>query len=117
MYGANLVLNPEEIISEGPEAWDFGPVFPSVYRAFKRYGASEIKSTANHRNFASVFINPALNGIILDVFNIYGSKPEFHLVQLTHQKGSPWANVYEPGQDNEIDKNSIKNYFEKYVIE
>ena len=117
VYGANLILNPEDELIEGPQAWHYGPVFPSVYHAFKRYGASDIKSPANPRNFVSVFINPALNRIILDVFDIYGGKPEFHLVQLTHQKGSPWADVYEPRQDKEIDKNSIKDYFEKYVIE
>lgn len=39
VYGINLVVNEGERISESPQAWKYGPVFPSVYHGFKHYGA------------------------------------------------------------------------------
>ncbi len=38
VYGTNLVINTEQI-SECPQAWDYWPVFPTVYNQFRRYGA------------------------------------------------------------------------------
>lgn len=44
-YGWYLALteNKERLIDESPVAWDFGPVFPSLYLSLKKYGKKEIK--------------------------------------------------------------------------
>ena len=122
-YGANLVLNPEEILTEGPQAWHYGPVFPSVYHAFKRYGSGYITIRADiplmglHEIMGHVTHGSKLDQILSKVFEVYGKIDDFELVQLTHQKGSPWAKVYEPQKKNKpIPHKIIEDYFREYVV-
>ena len=42
-----------------------------------------------------------------DIFEIFGELPAFHLVTLTHMKGSPWDKIYESN------KNTNKYNFKK----
>ena len=121
-YGANLILNPEDELIEGPEAWHFGPVFPSVYHAFKRYGSriigdpAEVPWTGLHSLSTYVSIGSKLNEIIEEVFDVYGQMKESYLVRLTHQQGSPWAQAYTQKQKVRMSKQAIKEHFEKYVV-
>ena len=121
-YGANLILNPEEELIEGPQAWHYGPVFPSVYHAFKRYGARIIRDSAEvpraglHGISTYVPSSSKLHQIIEEVFDVYGKMDESYLVRLTHQQGSPWAQAYTQKQKVRMSKQAIKEHFEKYVV-
>lgn len=86
------------LIVEGFQAWDYGPVQPSVYHRAKIYGAAPVGS------------------IFLDVSNIDGDSKEAailkqayselsgltggQLVHATHKKGGAWDKNYEPGRRN-----------------
>ena len=41
-YGWSLALRGDPLVNEQVECWDYGPVFPSLYRRTKRYGADPI---------------------------------------------------------------------------
>ncbi len=41
-HGWNLAVNNEPLIDEPFQAWDYGPVVPSLYRALREYGAGPV---------------------------------------------------------------------------
>src|SRR4051812_39910789 len=45
-HGWYLALAGKPLIEERVQAWQFGPVIPTLYREFKRYGNSPIASPA-----------------------------------------------------------------------
>jgi uncharacterized phage-associated protein len=44
--GWHLALKNEPLINEQVEAWPYGPVIPSLYRAFRRFGDQAITALA-----------------------------------------------------------------------
>ncbi len=118
VYGVNLVFNPNIKVNESPQAWDYGPVFPSVYHTFKKYGIQPI-SEAHKKGFA--LLRPELPQSVVDaiqaVWDNYGNFSESELISRTHVKGRPWDLVYDPNSKHVvIPDDSIKEYFEENVV-
>jgi len=120
-HGFNLALTEQPLTNDRIEAWEFGPVFPSLYDALKRYGAREVGEQIREKNWAS----DAMRGdvvvdtfareeqeLIDDVFETYGNFEAYKLSALTHEAGSPWEKVYRPGRRSLVIPNSlIRDYF------
>lgn len=117
-YGINLVLNDDEKVDESPEAWDYGPVFPSVYQAFKKYVNQPIEGVHKIPFHADILKNDSkIYEIISATYRKYGSLGEFDLVDRTHADGTPWADTYVPGIKNlTINDGIIKDYFIEHVV-
>jgi uncharacterized phage-associated protein len=90
------------LFSDGIEAWQYGPVEPSVYRAFKRFGSGRVTSP-----FGEVTHDAATARVVADTFAKYGCMTAFDLVDLSHQEGSAWSNVYRDDQDVKITDDDI----------
>jgi uncharacterized phage-associated protein len=45
-HGWSLALLNVPLVNEEPEAWQHGPVFPSIYREFRRFGSQPIQGSA-----------------------------------------------------------------------
>jgi uncharacterized phage-associated protein len=98
-HGFSLAINRRPLLNESIEAWRYGPVVPSLYRKLKTYGSSGVDKAI------SPFF-PSLRAEQLDeedadlidaVFGKYGTFSGTQLSHLTHRKGTPWAETYEPG--------------------
>ncbi len=100
------------------QVWQFGPVLPSLYYHFKKYG------TSNIRNYAVKFDgtlprfnknapqNYDLIRTIEQVWKKYGSKGAIELSTLTHQHGTPWEKA--KNRDSlYISDEDIVEYFKK----
>ena len=122
VYGVNLVVNPKEELSEGPQAWMYGPVFPTVYRAFREYEADIIPMTATIRYVipdSKVTIDEGdfLGEIICSVYDEFGGLQNFELVRMTHEPGTPWNEYYGRGKRNIPMRNSIiEKFFQENVL-
>lgn len=109
------------------EAWKYGPVIPSVYHSFKAYGNNPItKKTVilqeekENDNYLVNSVTPELEGaeeqkICNLVWKMYSGYDDGKLVELLHKQGSPWALVYEPGQNRPIPDIITKIYYKKLV--
>ena len=118
-----LVERNEPCFDAEIEAWDFGPVVPSVYREFKVFGANEIPridfyydmnynsdtfldkievTTENFDNQERI--------IIEKVIDAFGRLSANELVRLTHAQ-DPWKNAYKKNKNETIENESIKEYF------
>jgi uncharacterized phage-associated protein len=97
------------------EAWDYGPVVPKVYRAFKALGNTAIpeflfpSTSENCTPDELVFINNISS--MLDGIEPWG------LVAITHRDNSAWRNTYKPNENLEItEKAMIDEYNNLWAV-
>ena len=78
------------------EAWQYGPVIPSVYRMFSLFGGMKI----NRRVREEIEIDPDTRNVINRIVDKYSGYPAWDLVSMTHKKGDPWDQVFKDGKGN-----------------
>lgn len=108
--GWSLVRRGMPLFEEELCAWPYGPVAPSVYRAFQPCGNQKIVDFSGEftpEKFESDEIE-----LLLDVSREYDKYSTTKLVNMTHEKGSPWHQVYKEHESKIISKSSIREYFE-----
>lgn len=111
----HLVLsnNKSKLFSDDIQAWQYGPVVPSVYHKYKKYGFDIIKCTNSKKNISKEEIES------LDItLSYYGQMQSFDLVARTHNESS-WRDVYNPNKRNTIiTTDSIYNFYkDKFKFE
>jgi uncharacterized phage-associated protein len=115
-HGWHLALEVEgrALVSEPLEAWAYGPVFPSVYRTFKKFGnrpiTEEALSTEYGADGSVSIIAPTVESegakdpskdvtfakAVMDrIWHVYGRYPAARLSDMTHEAGSPWSMTVE----------------------
>ncbi|MEG9862472.1 MAG: type II toxin-antitoxin system antitoxin SocA domain-containing protein [Parvularculales bacterium] len=106
-HGWHLALRGKKqplVFDENAEAWQYGPVFPSVYHEFKDRGKQPItdlgtefvaKETGNIGSIVSV--TPEIKqkdenttNLLDRVWEVYGRWSGIQLSTLCHQPGTPW---------------------------
>lgn len=92
------------------EAWNLGPVIPSVYREYKKFGAGNIPSSYVREKIKDDEIEPSDKKLISDVVVRLSEYSAMELVDITHNQ-SPWKNTYERNCNRTIQVESIKEYF------
>ena len=103
LVSTGFVCFPEDI-----EAWDFGPVVPTVYHRYKVYGSANIPyfRTRSVRKILDDDLQ-IMDGII-DASAKYSAS---RLVEITHNQ-TPWKKAYN-SYNKIITPESIKSYFEE----
>ena len=86
-HGWMLAVDDEALITEPVEAWTYGPVVPTVYHRYKRYGAQSIFEDVDDRSGELGESAQALMGVIEEAYRPYTAA---QLSALTHQPGTPW---------------------------
>lgn len=107
------------------EAWKYGPVIPSVYHSFKQYKAQSITEKTvvmewNNEEKAPVFVAPEVTNredrqIVEMVWKRYKNYTDSQLVDLTHQKSTPWDLCFIEGQNAEIPDELTEFYYRRIV--
>lgn len=99
-HGIYLTQTKRALVSGYFEAWQYGPVHPAVYRAFKDAGSDAIKVraisrdplTGQQRNLP-LPTDENVRDLTDEVVKRYGKLSPGRLVDLSHAKGSPWDAV------------------------
>ena len=90
-HGWMLGLASQELVDEPVEAWPYGPVVPTVYHEYKRFGRYPIEVPINDRG-------PTLTGrqirIVEAVHDVYKNASGPKLSALTHKPGTPWYKIF-----------------------
>lgn len=132
MHGYYLALTGAPLVDEFFEAWQYGPVVPTIYHEFKQFAGSDIKKGYRASKLKSrpdigspSFEEPRIPSgdfefqkVSKFVFDTYGDKTAIYLSDLTHKVGSPWHQVRlkVPGMRNaDIPNDTIKEYFKQFV--
>lgn len=83
-----LVLLEEELFAEDFQAWVHGPVLPSLYHAFSKYGWQALPEPMD----ALFEFKEDVRQVLIDVYETYGGLHAKRLEELTHQE-PPWRNA------------------------
>ncbi len=106
-----LVRNGKPIFRDPIEAWDFGPVVPSVYRRYRIYGGASIPYYDGEIDFPFKSKDRA---IMDEIINSCVDLSASQLVEMTH-KQDPWRDAYKDYRGKIISNESIKAYFDKVM--
>ncbi|MYG39972.1 MAG: DUF4065 domain-containing protein [Nitrospira sp. SB0677_bin_15] len=132
-HGWHLAIQEKPLVDdEFAEAWQFGPVFPSIYHEFKSFGSNPIPANERAKELRSDFNqeppvftwetpmireNDKETPALLDrVWEVYSKYTASELSALTHQEGTPWHTVWNenPGMKNmHIENDEIKKYYKR----
>lgn len=96
-HGLHLVETKRALVSGYFEAWQFGPVHPAAYQAFKASGDRPITFRAFSRDPLSgrseviaKISDEAVIQRIRRVVALYGPLTPGRLVEISHATGAPW---------------------------
>lgn len=104
------------------EAWDFGPVVPSVYREYKQYGSSDIPTikyyfsdAENHLSgwrisYEDNVLNKRDKEFVDYIVDGFAGYSAIDLVRVTHNQ-DPWRNAYKKSRNSIISIESIKEFY------
>jgi uncharacterized phage-associated protein len=113
----SLGLYARPLITDEIQAWQYGPVIPSLYDRMKDYRGNPV--TAPLPTFQNESLSPSQSRLIEQVNDLYGDMTGPELSRITHAPGSPWSQVYEPGKfgipiSNDIIRDHYKRLAETY---
>lgn len=115
-YGCVLAARNERLCDEYPRAWQYGPVFPRVFKYIQ-------KNKGNLEEYCpDLEIDPEVKKFLGTVVDVFGKYTAVSLSEWTHKPGSPWDKVVNcidgegSGLGNFIPDDLIKQYFTKHVL-
>lgn len=102
------------LFEEDFEAWVHGPVIPSLYRKYKKYGSSPIIEDIDLTKIKSKF-NADVVLLLDEVIKVYMPAGGYQLEQMTHVE-SPWIKARgktlpDAKSEKVISKRSMKLYY------
>lgn len=101
------IVTGVNLIEEGFEKWDYGPVNPKIYHTYKEYGKNPISAPGSFESVPSpIEKEKALIDFILEAYMPYSA---LSLSSMTHEE-DPWK-VTPTGEI--IDAQVIKEYYSK----
>ena len=126
-HGWHLALYNEPLVDdECAEAWEYGPVFPSIYHEFKHFGRAPITEPAidiEYSEFSEEWETwkPRIDGkdkntraFLNHIGKLYKDFTGGQLSALTHEEGTPWEKTRnEKGRirNAHIENQDIEEYY------
>lgn len=116
------------VYDENAEAWEYGPVFPSLYHEFKHFGKNPITEPAQDVKFFPVsgkihriVVTPEIDesdefvkALLRKIWEVYGEFSGIDLSAITHKRGSPWYKTRKKEKllrNTHIHNKEIKKYY------
>ena len=110
----HLGLDHGALSSEAAEAWQWGPVFPSLYHAVKTWGSGPIIEPITQIVLKSPMVaglprrrlrtTPRIPdtdqyalSLLERIWEVYGGMTALQLSAITHERGGPWRQAYGDG--------------------
>jgi len=130
-HGWYLAITGKPLLDEHIEAWRFGPVVPSIYHEFKKYGNGPIQAPAtttsvvNNAGRLTLSLVPIelcgedsglAKKIIREVWEKYKHLSAIQLSNFTHLPESPWSQT--PNKEimgTDIEDARIQQYFSSLI--
>jgi len=116
-YGVYLAVNGSRLTDEHPQAWPYGPVFPTTRNKLLKTDMYAIKY--GDKELDGISADGDIGMLLDSVFRTFGSWSASRLTEWSHGDGSPWENTV--AQEGfvwgwQIPDDRIKSYFENIVV-
>lgn len=116
LYIAHMVYlgtRDEPFIKDSFEAWDYGPVLPSLYHQVKVFGSAPIRNI--FRSIKDIPDKSESAEWLDEAYDALGDMSSSQLVAITHRDKGAWAKHYKPGvHDIVIPNEDIKAEYNRY---
>ena len=104
-----------------PKAWQFGPVYPLIYKQVKRKGDSPITTKLEDKDGTVFYPHGITRGeenLLDDILGSYGKMKAFKLSAITHEIGTPWDYTRKNlGIYQDIPEDEMRSHFERLAEE
>lgn len=116
-HGYYLGFFGKPLIENEVQAWKYGPVIPELYHVIKRFGNGRVDADIIDL-YSENKINDTEKDFLKLIWNAYKKNNGLQLSSKTHEKGTPWDQVYEEGVSNKvIDNQIIEKYYKNFINE
>lgn len=115
-YGVYLAVRGERLLNEHPQAWPYGPVFPTTRNKLLKQDLYSI--SLKDEDLYELRDNKDAKSLINIVFSAFGNMSAMELSEWSHSSGSPWdettqKNGFKWGRV--IEDGLISDYFKKII--
>jgi uncharacterized phage-associated protein len=112
-HGWYLALTGNPLIDEHPQAWNYGPVIPTIYHEFKRFGRGPVTELAFDLEPMSIpagedwrkyllrrkwhepkIDDPETQEFLDQIWKVYGDMSGVQLANLSHVPDGAWDRAY-----------------------
>jgi uncharacterized phage-associated protein len=113
-HGLMLGKHGAPLLDECVEAWEYGPVVPSVYRAVKRYKSSPVGSVDGADREFTFSADEAM--VMKLTAKTYGNAAGTRLSAATHKPGTPWTQTWSKwGRNADISNDLIEDFYRRLL--
>jgi len=116
-YGSFLAIFDERLIDEHPQAWPYGPVFPTTRVNLLKTDLNSI--SLEDDDIQEISSDKDVVLLIDNIYRTFGSWPAFSLSEWSHKEGSPWEKTVSSKNfrwGDRINDDYIKSYFTKIIV-
>ena len=122
-HGWNLAIAGHPLITDEIQAWQYGPVIPSLYSEFRNCGRNDITDYATDIQISEDDLKFSFEPPKIDrddhhtielankVWAVYGGYTGPQLSNLTHMPDTPWDRVYKASPRATIANELIREHF------
>lgn len=108
--GFHLAIFGKALFREDIEAWEYGPVVPSLYHSLKKFGSEQITQIGDGSPAPSLTKNEIQ--LLNEVNLVYGQFSALKLMRMTHEE-PPWREVHRGAV---ISHRSMQDYFKTRIV-
>lgn len=122
--GWYLAINDAPLFDEEVQAWQHGPVIPSLYHEFKHFGAHQITPKTHSIQWNDEdglyyktirTADTETKTILNKIWSLFGKYDGWELRNLTHKEDTPWSKADKSYFHSVIKKDDIKDFYTKYL--
>lgn len=116
-YGTYLAVTGSRLINEHPQAWPYGPVFPTTRNKLLKKDLYSIRST--DERLKEINEDAEMRSLANIVLTSFGNRSASTLSEWSHQSGSPWdRTVNQKGFNwgDRIPDEYIQEYFNTIIV-
>lgn len=105
-HGWSLVHLQSPLLNEPPQAWQYGPVIPSLYHAIKQFGSNPVRFPIEGDTDPQQ-LSPEARDLIRAVYQAYGRLSGIQLSNMTHLPDTPWSHTWASAGKNAVISNNV----------
>tara|TARA_R100000935_G_C2788362_1_gene144842 strand:- start:10 stop:579 length:570 start_codon:yes stop_codon:yes gene_type:complete len=114
-HGYYLGFFDKPLFYDSIQAWKFGPVIPSLYHVIKPFGFGYVSPRVMSWHTENK-ISKKDEDFLRTIYKHYKKNTGVDLSNLTHEEGTPWAQVYQQGINNiPISNSLIKEHYDRKI--
>lgn len=106
-HGWTLAIIENPLVNDYVQAWRYGPVIPSIYYAFRPYGAYNLNPIPLVKEVEQIEFDGVTDDLLVSVYDLYKHLADSQLSGLTHIKGGPWHKKHRSNERNIIIPNDM----------